>query len=382
MVACGSVLEGTSVRHLDELSTLGPSVVAEFYQPHGLATSTISPALFPLQPATLADLRGGDAQTNATIVQRVLAGEERGPKRDIVLLNAAAALFVADLARSLIEGWELAARIMDSGQASRKLEGIEGRAGVRAGRASSCRALALLEAFHGGALELALGLAALEVFAFVELGFALAHREGHFDLAVLPVEGQREQGVAFDGRQAEELADFGFVQQEFAGGLGLVVEAVAAGVFVNVGVVKIDLVVFHAGKGVADLALAGAQGFDLGAVQDDAGLEGFEDVVIAPGFGVGKDVGHNRRRETKGAGRAPAREGPRPARPGQTAGLVLACRFLPTGRANSTTSGISKPIFSSMISRRATSAAPRLPASATRGRLMAPAARIKLADAA
>ncbi len=131
MVACGSVLEGTSVRHLDELSTLGPSVVAEFYQPHGLATSTISPALFPLQPATLADLRGGDAQTNATIVQRVLAGEERGPKRDIVLLNAAAALFVADLARSLIEGWELAARIIDSGQASRKLEELRG------GRASA-----------------------------------------------------------------------------------------------------------------------------------------------------------------------------------------------------------------------------------------------------
>jgi anthranilate phosphoribosyltransferase len=127
MVVCGSVPEGAGARHLDELSTLGPSVVAEFYQDHGLTTSSISPALFPVQPATLADLRGGDARTNATMVERVLAGEERGPKRDIVLLNAAAALFVAARARSLIEGWDLAGRVIDSGQARRKLEELRGR---------------------------------------------------------------------------------------------------------------------------------------------------------------------------------------------------------------------------------------------------------------
>ena len=68
--------------------------------------------------------------------------------------------------------------------------------------------------------------------------------------------------------------------------------AVALRVFVNVRVVEKDLVFLDAGKGVGDLALAGAQGFDLGAVQDDARLEGFEDVVVAAGFRVVEDVGH------------------------------------------------------------------------------------------
>jgi anthranilate phosphoribosyltransferase len=54
----------------------------------------------------------------------VLRGEERGPKRDAVLLNAAAALFVAGQARSLAEGWDLAAVVLDSGQALRKLQAL------------------------------------------------------------------------------------------------------------------------------------------------------------------------------------------------------------------------------------------------------------------
>ena len=123
MVVCGDVPgEAGALGHLDELSTLGPTTIAEFYQERGLACSTLPAALFPLQPATLDDLRGGDARTNAGIVRRVLAGEERGPKRDVVLLNAAAALFVADLTGSLMAGWDLAAQIIDSGQALRKLQ--------------------------------------------------------------------------------------------------------------------------------------------------------------------------------------------------------------------------------------------------------------------
>ena len=92
--------------------------------------------------------------------------------------------------------------------------------------------------------------------------------------------------MAFDRRQAEQLADFGAVQQELAHGLGLMVLQIAVGVLVNVRVVKIDLIVLHARKGVADLAFAGAQGLDLGAVQDDPRLEGLKDVVVAPGLGV------------------------------------------------------------------------------------------------
>jgi anthranilate phosphoribosyltransferase len=67
-------------------------------------------------------LRGGDREVNASIIRRVLSGEERGPKRDAVLLNAAAALFVANQATDLSEGWRLAAETIDSGKASQKLE--------------------------------------------------------------------------------------------------------------------------------------------------------------------------------------------------------------------------------------------------------------------
>jgi len=122
MVVCGAARDETGcLRHLDELSPLGPTTIAEFYQERGLAGSTLSPEPFPLQATVLTDLRGGDREVNAAIIRRILRGEERGPKRDAVLLNAAAALFVADKAKSLVEGWELAAAVIDSGKAAAKL---------------------------------------------------------------------------------------------------------------------------------------------------------------------------------------------------------------------------------------------------------------------
>lgn len=125
MVVCGAARDDAgALRHLDELSPLGPTTIAEFYQEHGLACSTLSPEPFPVQPATLADLRGGDREVNATIIRRILGGEERGPKRDAVLLNAAAALFVASRARTLSEGWDLAASLIDGGQALKKLKDL------------------------------------------------------------------------------------------------------------------------------------------------------------------------------------------------------------------------------------------------------------------
>jgi anthranilate phosphoribosyltransferase len=128
MVVCGAVpVEGGAIRHLDELSPLGPSTIAEFYQERALTCSTLPPESFPLQPAVLADLRGGDRELNAAIIRRILHGEERGPKRDAVLLNAAAALFVADRTRSLAEGWDLAAETIDSGKARAKLEELQGK---------------------------------------------------------------------------------------------------------------------------------------------------------------------------------------------------------------------------------------------------------------
>jgi anthranilate phosphoribosyltransferase len=110
---------------LDELSTLGENTVAEFYQDRGFAASVLSPEHFPLQCATLADLGGSDRKANAEIVRRILGGKERGPKRDAVLLNAGAALFVAGKTKSVLEGWELAAELIDGSRAMRKLEELK-----------------------------------------------------------------------------------------------------------------------------------------------------------------------------------------------------------------------------------------------------------------
>ena len=79
----------------------------------------------PDQDLSLGDLLGGDRQINAGIVRSLLEGEERGPKRDAVLLNAAAALLVAGRARTMAAGWTLAADVIDSGQALRKLEELK-----------------------------------------------------------------------------------------------------------------------------------------------------------------------------------------------------------------------------------------------------------------
>jgi len=118
MVVSGAV--GTA--YLDEFSTLGQTVLAEFYQERGFNASTFSADQFPLQKATLEDLRGGDSSANARIVTWILRGEDRGAKRDAVLLNSAAALFVAGQAPSIVAGWEMAAGLIDSGRALAKLE--------------------------------------------------------------------------------------------------------------------------------------------------------------------------------------------------------------------------------------------------------------------
>jgi anthranilate phosphoribosyltransferase len=127
MVVCGRTTAAPASGRddesgLDELSTLGENTVAEFYQERGFACSSLRPDLFPLQPAALADLIGGDPAANAAIVRRLLRGEDRGPKRDAVLLNAAAALFVAGKTRTLGVGWTLADAVIADGRAAAKLE--------------------------------------------------------------------------------------------------------------------------------------------------------------------------------------------------------------------------------------------------------------------
>ena len=118
MVVSGKVNE----TWLDELSTLGDNTVAEFYQERGFAESVISPSHYPIQRATLADLAGRDRQANAEIILRLFRNEDHGPKRDAVLLNAGAALFVAGQTKSIATGWDLASEILSSGKALAKLK--------------------------------------------------------------------------------------------------------------------------------------------------------------------------------------------------------------------------------------------------------------------
>ncbi|MBE3577467.1 MAG: anthranilate phosphoribosyltransferase [Limnochordales bacterium] len=105
---------------IDELSLSGPSLVARLH--HGrVEVGRITPEEVGLARRPLADIVGGDARENARIIRRVLGGEP-GPARDVVLLNAGAALLVAGKAADLAEGIRLAAESIDSGAALARLE--------------------------------------------------------------------------------------------------------------------------------------------------------------------------------------------------------------------------------------------------------------------
>jgi anthranilate phosphoribosyltransferase len=105
---------------LDELTTTGATDVAELKDGR-ITVFEVTPADAGLMPAKLSDLRGGDAATNAAAIRDVLAGKP-GPFRDIVLLNAAAALIVGGKAPDLQAGVRFAARSIDSGAARQALE--------------------------------------------------------------------------------------------------------------------------------------------------------------------------------------------------------------------------------------------------------------------
>ena len=115
-VVCG---EGS----LDEISIIGKTRVSQL-KDGAVSTYMIEPEDFGMSRADLNDIRGGNAQENAGIVLSVLKGEQ-GPRRDMVLLNAAAALVAAGRAADFPEGITLAAESIDSGRALEKLEGLK-----------------------------------------------------------------------------------------------------------------------------------------------------------------------------------------------------------------------------------------------------------------
>ena len=104
---------------LDEISISGESKITELKRGK-ISTYTIRPEDFGFERASLQDIQGGDALENAGIILAILNGEA-GPRRDIVLLNAAAAVLAGGLATDLKEGIELASRSIDSRGAIEKL---------------------------------------------------------------------------------------------------------------------------------------------------------------------------------------------------------------------------------------------------------------------
>ncbi len=107
---------------MDEITLTGPTRVAEINEGQ-VSLSTIEPEDFGLRRCLLSDLQGGDAEENASIVRDILAGAE-GPKRDVVLLNAAYALVAAGIAESVDAGLQKARNMIDEGLAKAKLEGL------------------------------------------------------------------------------------------------------------------------------------------------------------------------------------------------------------------------------------------------------------------
>jgi anthranilate phosphoribosyltransferase len=107
---------------MDEITLTGPTRVAEINGGQ-VILSTIEPEDFGLRRCLLSDLQGGDAEENAAIVRDILAGAE-GPKRDVVLLNAAYALVAAGITESVDAGLQKARNMIDDGMAKAKLEGL------------------------------------------------------------------------------------------------------------------------------------------------------------------------------------------------------------------------------------------------------------------
>ena len=108
---------------LDEITITSTTKVSEGKNGK-VRTYTVKPSDFGLRKAKKVDLLGGDAAENAKIIMAILSGE-KGPKRDIVLLNAAAAIVAGCRAKTLKEGVKLVAESIDSGAAMNKLEAMK-----------------------------------------------------------------------------------------------------------------------------------------------------------------------------------------------------------------------------------------------------------------
>ena len=114
---------------MDEISTLGPTLIAKV-SGEKTTRDTVTPADLGVPAAALEALRGGDAPANAQLLSELLRGERRGATRDIVAVNAAAALIVAGLTDDWAEARERAEESIDSGAAEQVLKRMRRVAGT------------------------------------------------------------------------------------------------------------------------------------------------------------------------------------------------------------------------------------------------------------
>ena len=117
----GMVVFGTD--KLDEVSVAAPTHICEFKE-GWFKSYDVEPSQFGLAGGTHEDIKGGTPQENAQITRAILRGEEKGAKRDAVLLNAGAALCVGGKAETFADGVKLAAELIDSGKAYETLEKV------------------------------------------------------------------------------------------------------------------------------------------------------------------------------------------------------------------------------------------------------------------
>ncbi len=115
------VLIAHGVDGLDELSLIGRTSLADVKQGR-ISYHEVSPEDFGLQRCGIADITGGSPEDNARIIRDIFTGRETGPRRDFLLLNSGATLYINDKAGSIAEGIALARQLLDSGAANAKLD--------------------------------------------------------------------------------------------------------------------------------------------------------------------------------------------------------------------------------------------------------------------
>ena len=121
--------------------------------------------------------------------------------------------------------------------------------------------------------------------------FPLSDTDFDFHPAVLPVEPERDEGLALDRAGRKQLGNFRLVEQEFAAAFWFVLGMAGAFVRLNIRVVEVNLVILDPRKGVVEIGKAGPDGFNLRSLQFDASLYLFENLIVVERAAIGSDLG-------------------------------------------------------------------------------------------